>query len=167
MPRERAKRANRSGRAADLALELRTSALSFEQITKSLTPSICQRRAFRILQKARRELAKTNQKTAEQARMMLIRQLELLRIALSPNSSDPRTVDTLLTIHKQLCELRGLDGPPQIDGRQDSEPMETEESRPDLSKLTLEELDQLDAIERKIQRESPSVIGFKPRTVSA
>jgi hypothetical protein len=147
MPRRRTQQTTGSGSQMDLALKLRMAEPFFEQSGKSHEWLSWQRRAFYMSQKACAELAKTDQKTNEQRRKMLIYQLNHLLMALSPNVSDPQTLDAKIRISKCLSKLYELDGKAQIEPiPPDIEPTEPE---PDLSKLTVEELRQMLALLEK------------------
>jgi len=70
-------------------------------------------------------------------------------VALDPKRSDPRVADTLIRISERLAKLHGLDAPQRIEAAgPDGRPIKTEE-QPDLSKLTLDELLILEALNNK------------------
>jgi hypothetical protein len=82
-----------------------------------------------------------------------VRQLELhrldrYRLALDSRKSDPRTVDTLIRISERVAKLH--DAPQRIEASgPNGGPIETQEQQPDYSKLTLDELLLLEAMEKK------------------
>jgi hypothetical protein len=146
----------------------------FEQSGKSHKQLISPSRAFYMAQKARGELAKTDQKTAEQIRKALILQLNRLRMALLPKASDPRTVDALIRISRCVAKLYGLDARQRIESsRPDGELIETQEPPPDYSRLTREELLQLAQLLKKAEGLPPGTHGvidftpYQPRTYAA
>jgi hypothetical protein len=129
------------------ALELRAAGASFRQIGEAL--SVSKPRAFRIVRKALDELVEHCTDTAERVRQLELHRLDRYRLALDSRKSDPRTVDTLIRISERVAKLHGLDAPQRIEASgPGGGPIETEEG-PDYSKLTLDELLLLRAMERK------------------
>jgi len=130
-----------------MALELRASGASYLQIGKAL--SVSKSRAWRIVSKALDDLVQQCQDTAERVRQLELYRLDRIRLSLDPKKGDPRVADTLIRISERVAKLHGLDAPQRIEASgPNGGPIETEE-RPDYSKLTLDELYLLDAIEKK------------------
>jgi hypothetical protein len=76
--------------------------------------------------------------------------MDRLRLALDPKKSDPRVADTLIRISERLAKLHGLDAPQRIEASGlDGGPIQNQEQQPDYSKLTLEEMLLLEAMEKK------------------
>jgi hypothetical protein len=150
MPRERTKQAINSRQQMQMALELRAAGATFAQIGTSLSPSVSRQRAFRIVRKALDELTKECQETAERVRHLELYRMDRIRLALDPRKSDPRVADTLIRISERVAKLHGLDAPQKIETSEPSGgPIETEEPKPDYSKLTLDERLQLEALQNK------------------
>jgi hypothetical protein len=130
-----------------MALELRASGASYLQIGKAL--SVSKSRAWRIVSKALDELVQRCQDTAERVRQLELYRLDRIRLSLDPKKGDPRVADTLIRISERVAKLHGLDAPQRIEASgPDGGPIETEEKM-DLSKLTLDELLLLRAIDER------------------
>jgi hypothetical protein len=133
-----------------IALELRAAGASFQQVGNSLDPPVSRQRAFKIVRRALDELIKECQETAERVRQLELHRLDRLRFALSPRMSDPRVADTLLRISERVAKLHGLDAPQRIEqSGPGGGPIQTQEKKPDFSKLTLDELLLLEALNEK------------------
>jgi hypothetical protein len=142
------------------ALELRAGGASFRQIGDAL--GVSKVRAFRIVRAALDELVKHCQDTAERVRQLELHRLDRYRLALDSRKSDPRAVDTLIRISERVAKLHGLDAPQRIEASgPNGGPIETEEKM-DYSKLTLEELLQLEELVRKAQGLPESCIDEGP-----
>jgi len=147
MPQGNAPRRVKSHQQMIMALELRASGASFRQIGEAL--SVSKPRAFRIVRKALDELVLHCQDTAERVRQLELYRLDRIRLSLDPKKGDPRVADTLIRISERVAKLHGLDAPQRIEASgPGGGPIETQES-PDYSKLTLEEMLLLEAIEKK------------------
>ncbi|HEY2458166.1 MAG TPA: hypothetical protein VGI13_12765 [Candidatus Acidoferrum sp.] len=73
-----------------------------------------------------------------------------MRLALDPRKFDPRVADTLIRISERVAKLHGLDAPQRIEAsRPNGGPIETQEREPDYSKLTLDEMLLLEALNEK------------------
>jgi hypothetical protein len=130
-----------------MALELRASGASFLQIGKAL--SVSKPRAFRIVRKALDEMVEHCRETAERVRQLELYRMDRMRLSLDPKKGDPRVADTLIRISERVAKLHGLDAPQRIEASgPGGGPIETEEG-PDYSKLTLDEMLLLRAMERK------------------
>jgi hypothetical protein len=141
-------------------LELRASGASYSQIGKSLSPSVSKQRAFRIVQKALDGLIQQCSETAERVRQLELYRLDRMRLALDPKKFDPRVADTLIRISERVAKLHGLDAPQPIQASaSDLGPIEAQEPPPDYSKLTLEELLQLEALYKKAHGLPPGTPG--------
>ena len=84
---------------------------------------------------------------------MELYRLDRLRLALDPKKSDPRVADTLIRISERVAKLHGLDAPQKIEARMS----EAQESKPDLSKLTVPELLELERLHKKMAGEPQSL----------
>jgi hypothetical protein len=131
-------------------LELRASGASYSQIGKSLSPSVSKQRAFRIVQKALDGLIQQCNETAERVRQLELYRLDRVRLALDPKKFDPRVADTLIRISEPVAKLHGLNAPQRIEASgPNGGPIETQEREPDYSKLTLDEMLLLEALNEK------------------
>jgi hypothetical protein len=140
MPPERTRKAIKSRQQMILAMELRAAGATFEQIGKSLDPSVSRQRAWRIVKNALDELIGECQETAERIRQVELMRLDRYRLALDPHKNNPRVVDTLLRISERYAKLLGLDAPQRIEASgPDGGPIQTQEEGLDFSKLSLEE----------------------------
>jgi hypothetical protein len=147
MPQGNAPRRVKSHQQMIQALELRAAGASSRQIGAAL--SVSKPRAFRIVRKALDELVQHCQDTAERVRQLELYRLDRIRLSLDPKKADPRVADTLIRISERVAKLHGLDAPQRIEASgPNGGPIETEE-KPDYSKLTLDELLLLEAMEKK------------------
>lgn len=148
MPQQNLGRKVKSNQQMMMALELRASGASYAQIGKVL--SVSKPRAFRIVRKALDELVEHCRETAERVRQLELHRLDRYRLALDSRRSDPRAVDTLIRISERVAKLHGLDALQRI-GTSGPEggSEQTQEQGPDYSKLTLEELLLLEAMDKK------------------
>ena len=138
-----------------VALELRASGASYLQIGKAL--SVSKPRAFRIVRKALDELVEHCTETAERVRHLELHRLDRYRLALDSRKSDPRAVDTLIRISERVARLHGLDAPQRIEASgPNGGPIQTQEERLDLSKLSVEELLELERLHKKMAGEPVS-----------
>jgi hypothetical protein len=147
MPQENSGRKVKKHQQMIMALDLRASGASYSQIGKAL--SVSKPRAFRIVRAALDDLVQHCEDTAERVRRLELYRLDEIRIALDSKKGDPRVADTLIRISERVAKLHGLDAPQRIEASgPNGGPIETEEKM-DLSKLTLDELLLLDAIDKK------------------
>jgi hypothetical protein len=147
MTQQNAPRRVKSHQQMIMALELRASGASYLQIGKAL--SVSKPRAFRIVRKALDELVEHCRETAERVRQLELYRMDRIRLALDPKKSDPRVADTLIRVSERVAKLHGLDAPQRIEASGPSGgPIETE-AIPDYSKLTLDELLLLEAMQEK------------------
>jgi hypothetical protein len=131
-----------------MALELRASGASFLQIGKAVYVS--KPRAFRIVRKALDELVEHCRETAERVRQLELYRMDRMRLALDPKKSDPRVADTLMRISERVAKLHGLDAPQRIEASgPEGAPIQTQEQGPDFSRLALDELLLLEAMDKK------------------
>jgi len=131
-----------------MALELRASGASFRQIGEAL--SVSKPRAFRIVRKALNELVEHCQETAERVRQLELYRLDRYRLSLDSRKGDPRTVDTLIRISERVAKLHGLDAPQRIEQTGlNGGPIQTQETQPDFSKFSHDELLIFEALHRK------------------
>jgi hypothetical protein len=132
-----------------MALELRASGASYLQIGKAL--SVSKSRAWRIVSKALDDLVQHCQDTAERVRTLELYRLDRIRLSLDPKKGDPRVADTLIRISERVAKLHGLDAPQRIEASgPNGGPIETQDERIDLSKLSVEELLELERLQKKM-----------------
>lgn len=130
------------------ALELRRAGASYQQIANAL--SVSKTRAWKIVKAALDELVQQRDDTAERVRELELYRLNKLRLALDPKKSDPRVADTLIRISAREAKLRGLDAPQKTElSGPNGGPIQTEEEKPDYSRLTVDELRIFLALDRK------------------
>jgi Uncharacterized conserved protein (DUF2285) len=147
MPQDTPQRKVKKHQQMIQALDLRAAGASYRQIGEAL--SVSKPRAFRIVRAALDELVQHCEDTAERVRRLELYRLDKIRIALDSKKGDPRVADTLIRISERVAKLHGLDAPQRIDASvRDGGPIETEE-KPDYSKLTLDEMLLLEAIDKK------------------
>jgi len=133
-----------------LALELKLSGATYEQIGKSLSPPVSHQRAHIIVLKGLEERIQDCHEIAEKARMIELARLDRWMLALEPKKSDPRTVDTLLRLSERRAKLLGLDAPQRLETTgANGGPIETVEAERRLDKLSFTELLHLEALENK------------------
>src|SRR5882724_4146936 len=148
MPQENSGRKVKSHQQMIMALELRASGASFRQIGEAL--SVSKPRAFRIVRKALNELVEHCQETAERVRQLELYRLDRYRLSLDSRKGDPRTVDTLIRISERVAKLHGLDAPQRIEQTGlNGGPIQTQETQPDFSKFSHDELLIFEALHRK------------------
>jgi len=136
-----------------LALDLRTSGATYDQIGKALDPPRSRQAAHALVQKGFAELVKTSCESAEMLRQVELRRMNRLLFVLEAKKSDPRTADTIIRISERIAKLHGLDRPLKIEASgPDGGPIQTL-SGPDYSKLTLGEKLQLEALLKKTSAE--------------
>ena len=141
LPQENPQRKVKSHQQMVLALELRASGASFEQIGKSLNPPVSAPRAWKIVQKGLQAGRERMAETAQNLIQLQLNRLNRYRLKLEPNASDPAVVSTLVRVMERECKLMGIDAPTKIaETMPDGSPIETQESKPDFSKFTHDEL---------------------------
>lgn len=150
MPIDRMAQRLKSRQQMILALELKLTGATYEQIGKSLSPPVSRQRAFKIVQKALDERVKDCQEVAEKARLIEVARIDRWMFALEPKKTDPRVVDTLLRLSESRRKLLGLDAPQRIaQTLPDGSPIPTPVG-PDYDNLTLEELQDLKRLHLKL-----------------
>jgi len=148
MPQKNSGRKVKSHQQMIQALELRAAGASFRQIGEAL--SVSKPRAFRIVRKALDELVQHCQDTAERVRQLELYRMDRIRLALDPKKADPRVADTLIRISERVAKLHGLDAPQRIEASgPEGGPIQTQEQNPDFSRLTVDELLLLEAMNKK------------------
>lgn len=135
------------------AIELRSLGLSYARIAEAL--GVHKTRAFNIVRDALNEVQQENRENAERMRTLELYRLDRITFALWPKRGDPRVAGALVRIIERQCKLYGLDGLANHElAGADGGPVEAKYTTgPDLSKLTLEEKLQLEALERKMRGE--------------
>ena len=136
------------------AIELRSLGLSYARIAEAL--GVHKTRAFNIVRDALEEVQQENRENAERIRTLELYRLDRITFALWPKRGDPRVAGALVRIIERQCKLYGLDALAKHElAGADGGPVQTQQNDtgPDLSKLTLEEKLQLEALERKMRGE--------------
>ena len=150
MPQENGPQKVKAHQQMIMALDLRASGASYLQIGKAL--SVSKSRAWRIVSKALDGLVEHCQETAERVRKLELYRLDKMRLALDSKKGDPRVADTLIRISERVAKLHGLDAPQKIETTgKDGGPMQMQPVGPGLSKLSVEELLQLEQLYKKMQ----------------
>ena len=148
MPQDTPQRKVKKHQQMIQALDLRAAGASYRQIGEAL--SVSKPRAFRIVRAALDELVQHCEDTAERVRRLELYRLDKIRIALDSKKGDPRVADTLIRISERVAKLHGLDAPQRIEASgPNGGPIETKEQL-DLSKLSLEELVELERLQCKM-----------------
>ena len=155
MPQQNGPQKVRSRQQMIEALELRAAGASYRQIGKTL--GVSGSRAWKIVAKALDELEGKCQETAERVRRLELIRLDRLRLALDSMKSDPQVANVLLRISERVAKMHGLDAPQRIEASgPDGGPIQTRGDDMDLSKLSVEELLQLEALHKKATAEAVS-----------
>jgi hypothetical protein len=97
-----------------LALDLRATGASYEQIGKALDPPVSAPRAWKIVQKG---LEFGREKLAESAKNLIqlsLNRLNRYRMKLEPNANDPAGVNTLVKIIECEAKLTGINAPVKV-----------------------------------------------------
>lgn len=132
------------------ALELRAAGASYRQISEAL--SVSKTRAYRIVTAGLAELAEESKAMAARVRELELFRLEKIRFALWARRSDPRVADTLIRLSERTARLVGLDAPAKYEVTgDDGGPVQVQQTGPDLTKLTDEEIEQLAKINKKLK----------------
>lgn len=130
------------------ALELRASGASYLQIGRAL--SVSKTRAYRIVRAGLDEYVVTCRETADSVRHLEMLRLNRMIFALTPRASDYRVANVLVKISARIAKLYGLDAPQRIETTgKEGGPIETKQTEPDSSKLTLAEKLRLEELQRK------------------
>jgi hypothetical protein len=97
-----------------LALDLRATGASYEQISKALDPPVSAPRAWKIVQKGlefgREKLAETSKNLIQ----LSLNRLNRYRMKLEPNANDPAVVNTLVKIIECEAKLTGINAPVKV-----------------------------------------------------
>jgi hypothetical protein len=87
------------------------------------------------------QLVEHCKETAERVKQLELHRLDRYRLALDSRKSDPRAVDTLIRISERVAKLHGLDAPQRIEQNGlNGGPIQTQETQPDFSKFSQDEL---------------------------
>lgn len=135
------------------ALDLRAAGGTYDQIAKAIGVSRTQ--AWKLVSAAIDELNEKCHESAERVRNLELFRLDKIRVMLWPKRSDPRVADSLLRISERTARLCGLDKPTKIEASgPDGGPIETAQgsSVPDLTRLSVEELEQFAKINAKLRQ---------------
>jgi hypothetical protein len=96
------------------------------------------------------ELVEHCRETAERVRQLERYRMDRIRLALDPKKSDPRVADTLIRISERVAKLHGLNAPQRIEASgPKGGPIQTQQQGLDFSRLTLDELLLLEALDKK------------------
>jgi hypothetical protein len=136
-----------------LALDLRATGASYEQIGKALDPPVSAPRAWKIVQKG---LEFGREKLAESAKNLIqlsLNRLNRYRMKLEPNANDPAVVNTLVKIIECEAKLTGINAPVKVaETLPDGSPVPAP-AEPNYDNLSLEELQALKALHLKLSGE--------------
>jgi len=131
----------------DRALDLRIAGMSERAIAKEL--GISNNRAHGLLEEADAQLKGSCLEKAAQVRRIELERLDKLTAALFAQRQNPRAADSLLRIMERRAKLLGLDAPTRQEiAGPDQGPIAVKH---DLTKLTVEELAELDAMLAKTE----------------
>lgn len=131
----------------EFALEARIAGATFREIAKAIGMSVG--RAHELVMQALAEQKAVCVELAAQVREVEVARLDAMHAELWDQRGDPRTADTLLRIAERRSKLLGLDEPAQFRlGGVAGAPVGVAHGY-DLGKLSVEELQQLDAIRAK------------------
>jgi hypothetical protein len=128
------------------ALDLRKTGATYSQIARHL--SLSTTRAYQLVRAGMDEVKAELKETALNLRQMELDRLDAIHFAHWPRRANPRNADVILRVMERRARLLGLDAPAKIaetipEGKPSS-------WSPDLSRLTDEELAQLEAIYTKL-----------------
>lgn len=134
------------------ALELRLAGATYTNIAKAL--SVSKGYAWKLIDRAVKESAERCAEAAEKIRSIELARLDKMRVVLWPKRADPRVCDSLLRISERTAKLYGLDITKHEITGADGGPVQTEQgsSVPDLTRLSIEELEQFAAINAKLRK---------------
>jgi hypothetical protein len=139
----------RSRQVVQRALELRRTGATYLQIGRYLNLSTT--RVYQLVRAGIDEINAELKETASDLRQMELDRLDAIHLAHWPHRANPRNAIVLLRICERRCRLLGLDAPAKVaETTPQAEPLPWS---PDLSRLTDEELAQLDALYRKLGAE--------------
>ena len=151
MIRNKTVRAVKMRHNMQIALELRMHGYSFERIGRALNPSVSRQHAWRLVDRALKELESEFKETNRERVQLEHMRLNRMICALDPRSSEPRVVLTLLKISDRICKLYGLDPPKRIVVCEpNGTAMTPKTEKLDLTKLTFEELNTLERLQAKM-----------------
>lgn len=126
------------------ALELRKAGASYQAIGDTLGMS--KTRAYELVMEGLKELNERVAEGAQEVRRMELERIDGILLALYPQRKNPRVADSILRAMDRRARLMGLDAPVLVAPT-------TPEGKAlpgalDLSKLTTEQLEQLEAIHK-------------------
>lgn len=128
------------------ALELRKAGASYQAIADALGFK-AKSRAHALVMEGLEDLEATVRESAADLRRMEMERLDAITLSLWKGRGNPRVADTLLRISERRARLTGLDAPTLV-----APTTPTGEALPvgglDLSRLTTEQLEQLEAIHK-------------------
>jgi len=149
MPQENPPRKVKKHQQMITALDLRAAGVSYQKIADAL--SVSKTRAYRIVRDALDGLVQHCEETAERVKRLELYRLDKIRLALDGKKSDPRVADTLIRISERVAKLHGIDAPTRVEqSGPNGGPIQTQEKEPDLSKLSVEELIELERLHKKM-----------------
>lgn len=140
------------------AIEMRIKGAIFTEIAEAI--GVCKTRAFVLVKEGMEELRQETIGKAADLRDLELRRLDAMSRELWSKLSDPQAVNALRQISEARAKLLGLNAPAAIAlGGILGQPIGvTEAAGWDLSKLTTEQLEQLEAIQRAAVAPAPVVL---------
>lgn len=136
------------------ALSLRITRASYRQIARVMAISVSY--AHELVTEALNETRQLNEDQASELRALEVAMLDEMTVKLWPKAAaareqapklDPRTADTILRISERRAKLLGLDAPTRWEGSgPGGGPFPIVGGALDLSRLSLEDLQQLEAM---------------------
>jgi hypothetical protein len=136
----------RRAHLASSALELRIAGASYRVIANHL--GISKSAAHEYVGAAIRELELGNSDLAKELLQIELERLDQMLIALWPKRAEPRVVDSILRLMERRARMLGTDAPVdmRLGGIPGGAPILSQSHELDLSKLSVEQLGQLEAI---------------------
>lgn len=130
------------------AMDLRGKGWTFDEIAEAV--GVCKARAHGLVKEGMEELRQESLEQAASLRAIELRRLDMMSRGLWSKLDDPQAVNALRQISERRSKLLGLDAPAAISlGGILGQPIGVAEAQGwDLSKLTTEQLEQLEAIQR-------------------
>ena len=128
------------------ALELRKAGASYQKIGDAL--GLTRQRAFQLVSEGLGELNATCAQGADDVRRLELERLDAILLSLYPQRGNPRVADTILRTMERRAKLLGLDAPVKI-APTTPDGLALPSGGLDLSRLSLEDLESLEAIHRK------------------
>lgn len=144
-PQKAGKKRIRNREMVGQALELRKAGASYAAIGETLGMS--KTRAYELVMEGLRDLNDRAAEVGADVKRLELERVDALLLALWPQRKNPRVVDSILRAMDRRARLLGLDAPTLV-APTTPEGKALPSGGLDLSKLTTEQLEQLEAIHR-------------------